>query len=154
MAEKKADKKKQDRKKGGGKLKILLLAALGAGLVFPGFGLVVAAGLTPALVIGLTDRSAGKCLAVCVGSLNAAGVLQVVLMMAQGGVTLENALRVLQRPEMFLVMWGAAAIGLGLYSFVPQLVAHGMAAMAEMRIKKLKANQKEIRRLWGEEVSQ
>lgn len=148
----KKDKPKKEGKKGGGKIKLLILLLIIAGGAVPALGLVVLAGMIPTLAMGLTDRSNGRSLTVCVATLNAAGVFQVVLMLLARGLSLENSIGLLMRPETFLMMWGAAALGFGLFSFIPPLVASFLMRLSEIKIARLRSNQKELKRIWGDEV--
>jgi hypothetical protein len=156
MADKKPkpEKKAKDgkEKKSGGKRKILVFALIAAGIAIPGAGLIMLAGLLPSLVISLTDSSRGKALTVCVASLNAAGVLHVLLGLMQHGFAFEYALSLVYQPQAYIIMWGAAALGFSFFTFIPGLVAQAMAGMAEGKITRLRYNQQELKRLWGDQV--
>ncbi|HVY12566.1 MAG TPA: hypothetical protein VHB73_03265, partial [Alphaproteobacteria bacterium] len=111
------------------------------------------AGMLPTLAMSISDRSPGRSLTICVGSLNVASCLQALLMLLPRGLGLPSGLEVLMRPETFLIMWGGAALGLGLYTFIPALVAGLLSGMADVKIARLRQNQKELRRSWGDDVS-
>jgi hypothetical protein len=156
MADKKPKAEKAAKpgkeKKAGSKRKLLLFALIAVGVVIPGAGVIMLAGLLPSLVIGLTDSSRGKSLTVCVASLNAAGVLHVVLELMRQGFSFEYALGLIYQPQTYIIMWGAAALGFGFFTFIPGLVAQAMAGMAEGKITRLRHNQQELKRLWGDQV--
>jgi hypothetical protein len=136
----------------GTKRKLLIFALIAAGIAVPGAGVVMLAGLLPSLVIGLTDSSRGKSLTVCVASLNAAGVLHVLLGLMQQGFSFEYALNLVSTPQTYVIMWGAAGLGFTFFTFIPGMVAQMLAGMAEGKIARLRHNQQELKRLWGDEV--
>jgi hypothetical protein len=146
----KAAKAKGSKK--GGRLKLLIITLIVAGCAVPAIGLIVLAGMIPSIVMGLTDRSHNKALSVCVSAPNAAGCLQAIIMMLPRGLSIEGAMNLLMQPETFLVMWGSAALGLGLFTFIPPLIAGVLASMAELKIGRLRHNQKELKRIWGDDV--
>lgn len=160
MAEKKKEKSKEKEKKAApsapkkkGGMGFLIPPVLGlAAIFFLPATLVIVCGMLPAAVIFLTDRSQGKNMAVAVGALNLTGVVNILIILAQKGLTLDYAMQILREPSNWLVMWGGAGIGYALFSFIPPVVAQVLAFMADYKIQKLKANQVELAKIWGDKV--
>jgi hypothetical protein len=152
----KADKKEKAAKGGGkksGKVKLFLLLLVIIGVALPAAGMVMLVGMLPVLAMGMTDRTRTKSLTVCVGSLNAAGVSQALLQLIRNGsFTPDYGQRILSDPQNLIIMWGAAAIGLGLFTFIPAAVGQVLVGVSQMKIAKLRVNQQELKRIWGEQV--
>lgn len=165
MPEKKAEKK--DAKKGGkdarpgnkpggkkgkgGGLLLLIGVFVAAASALP-VTIVAVPGLIPAWVMWLTDKSKGRNMLVAVGVMNLAGVAAVVLNLLHKGFSVTYAVQLLYDPANWIVMWGAAGIGYALYRLAPPMAAQVLATAAEFRAQKLRKNQEEMRRMWGEEV--
>ena len=162
--DKKADKKggkdakapKASGKKGGGALLWIGIFIDGA-VVLP-VTIIAVPGLIPGLVMWLTDRSRGRNLLVAAGTMNLAGVMAVALNLLRKtslfnfNESIPYAIQLLYDPANWIVMWGAAGIGYALFKIIPPLVAQALATAAAFRAQKLKKNQEELKRLWGEEV--
>jgi hypothetical protein len=65
---------------------------------------------------------------------------------------LDYAIRMLQDPLNWLIMWGGAGIGLALLTLIPPVVAQVLTSISEFKLQKIKVNQAEIRKIWGEDV--
>lgn len=137
--------------KKGGLLPAFLILGVGALFVLPA-SVVALCGFIPTLVTAFTDKSRARSVTVAVGALNLTGVFYVVLPIFQKGLRLDHAMQVLQDPLNWLMMWGGAGIGMALLSIIPPVVAQGLTAISEFKLQKLKANQVEIRKIWGEDV--
>lgn len=142
--------------KGGGKKKnglfpAFLILGIGSLFVLPA-SIVALAGLIPTLATAMTDKSRAHSVTVAVGSLNLTGVVYVVIQIFQKGLRFDYAMQLLQDPLNWLIMWGGAGIGLALLSLIPPIVAQVLTTISEFKLQKLKANQAEIRKMWGEDV--
>lgn len=140
---------------GGGKAKGLAVSfvILGIGAVFVLPATIVAlCGFIPTIATMLTDKSRGRSMTVAVGSLNLTGVAYIVVQLFQKGMRLDYAMMLLQDPLNWLIMWGGAAIGLALLTLIPPVVAQVLTSISEFKLQKMKANQAEIRKIWGEDV--
>lgn len=138
-------------KKGKGLFLAFLILGIGFLLVLPA-SIVVLAGLIPTIVMAMTDKSRGRSMTVAVGSLNLIGVAYIVIQIFQKGLRIDYAMQLLQDPLNWLIMWGGAGIGLALLSIIPPIVAQILTTISEIKLQKLKANQVEIRKIWGEDV--
>lgn len=133
--------------------KLIALMVLGVlGLCVLPVSVVALAGLLPSLVIFMTDKSRGRSVTVAIGALNITGVAYVVINMLRKDISLDYAVRILSDPANWLIMWGGAGFGYLLLSIIPPLVAQVLTTLSEIRSQKLKANQTEIRKIWGEDV--
>lgn len=120
-------------------------------LVFalPSF-IIVAAGMIPTLLaraLPTTPDQKGGALAIAM--LNFAGVLPVLAMLWSRGHNLNNAMQLLGEPLPWMLMLGAAAIAVMLQSVLPNAAISVMERAAEQRVRKLKAQQRELISEWG-----
>ncbi len=142
------------KKKGkGGLVPAFLILGVGAVLVLPA-SMVALAGLVPTLVMAMTDKSRAYSVTVAVGSLNLTGVVYVVIPVFQTGLRMDVAMNILQQPLNWLVMWGGAGLGLALLSLIPPVVAQVLTSISEFRLQRLRANQADIRKIWGDDVKE
>jgi hypothetical protein len=145
--------KEGKKKKGGGPSALMIIIFMALTFVALPISIVAIPGMIPTLVMALTDRREGKFKTAAVGSLNLAGVAYVVfLVLLRKGFNVEYALQLIRSPEMWAVMWGAAAIGYGIFVVIPPIVAQFLATIAEIRARKLRGNLDELRQVWGEDV--
>ena len=50
-------------------------------------------------------------------------------------------------------MYGAAAVGWALYLFLPSLIVAFLTVVAQHRIAELRGRQRELARVWGNEIA-
>jgi len=122
---------------------VLLLAALP-------LCVVLAAGLLPAGVAFLIDRSPRRDLARTVAAANLAGVVPPALALLHLEFSFAGALTILREPQNWLIMYGAAAIGWGLHAIMPALAGVVIEHRARLTEQRLKARAAEIASEWGE----
>lgn len=144
--------------KAGGKAKgknglfpAFLIIGIGSVFVLPA-SIVALAGLIPTLATAITDKSRAHSMTVAVGALNITGVVYIVMQVVQKGLHMDYAMQILQDPLNWLIMWGGAGIGLMLLTLIPPVVAQVLVTVSELKIQKMKSNQAEIRKIWGEDV--
>ena len=116
--------------------------------------LVLVIGMAPTLVAFFTDRRREKYAAFCVGAMNLLGVLPVALGMWTRDHSMDSALRNVTDIFNWALMYGAAAIGWGLYSVTPAIVAFVLRVQIERRIAKMQGYQRELLDEWGEGVTE
>ncbi len=139
--------------KGGGKGLLVPFVILGVAGVFVLPATIVAlGGFIPTFATMITDKSRGRSMTVAVGALNMTGVAYIVIQLFQKGMRLDYAMMLLQDPLNWLIMWGGAGIGLALLTLIPPIVAQVLTSIAEFKLLKMKANQAEIRKIWGDDV--
>lgn len=143
---------KKAKKKGGIPLVALILGGIAAMLALP-ITLVLAGALLPTGAIALTDRSEKRSATVCIGALNLASAVVVVMQLIRSGLSFDSALALLMQPMNWLIMWAGAAVGWAILTFVPPTVAQILAGMAEMRMTKLKKNLEDIKKNWSDSVA-
>jgi hypothetical protein len=116
--------------------------------------LILVVGMAPTLVAFFTDRRKEKYAAFCVGAMNLLGVLPVALGMWTREHTMDSALRNVTNIFNWAMMYGAAAIGWGMYAITPAVVAFFLRVQIERRIKKMQGYQRELIEEWGEGVTE
>ena len=116
--------------------------------------LVLVIGMVPTIVAFFTDRRREKYAAFCVGAMNLLGVLPVALGMWTRDHSMDSAMRNVTNVFNWFLMYGAAAIGWGLYSITPAIVAFVLRLQIERRISKMQGYQQELIGDWGEGVTE
>ena len=137
----------------GGLMPAFIILGIGGLCVLPA-SIVAFCGLIPTIATTFTDKSRGRSVSVAVGALNLTGVAYIVIQLGMKGMRLDYAITLLQDPMNWLIMCGGAGIGLALLSLIPPIVAQVLTTLSEIKLQKLKANQVEIRKIWGEEVKE
>ena len=114
--------------------------------------LVLVIGGLPTLVAVVVDGHRRHHLARCVGFLNFAGVAPYLAKIWMNHTVLA-AMRMLTDPFVWLVMYGAAALGWIIYLSAPSIAWMQVELTGSRRIKILKARQHQLIAEWGEEVA-
>ena len=144
-------------RKGGisrGKVTILIIFLIPAGLLFLPTTVVLLVGLVPSLVALIIDRDPEKYAAITVAPINFCGVLPLIFTLWQQGHEFRHAIGLLSDPVNWLIMFGAAAVGWVIFFCVPPAVAALLTHMNEAEIKRLTAHQEKLVEEWGPEVAQ
>jgi hypothetical protein len=128
------------------------MSALAATVAFPTF-VILACGLPPAVVRGLIDNRGGRNMLACVLATNLCGVVPIVVRLWSNGNTLQTAMVLLSDPYVWLVMYGAAALGWGLLWVVPMLVEISLTLIDNEHIRKLRHYQRKLIAEWGSGVA-
>ncbi len=115
--------------------------------------IVLAVGLAPTLCARIMDRSRAKCLTLTVGLPNLCGCLPALVRLWSSGQTFSAAWEILADPFVWASAFGAAALGWLVYLMMPPLVAVYCAAASQTRQRKLRARQKTLIEIWGEDVA-
>ena len=116
--------------------------------------LVLVVGMIPTIVAFFLDRRKEKYAAFCVGAMNLVGVLPVALGMWTRDHSMDAAMRNVTNVFNWFWMYGGAAIGWGLYSITPAIVAFYLRVQIERRIAKMQSYQRELIGEWGEGVTE
>jgi len=124
-----------------------------AGLIFLPTAILLVVGMIPTVVAYMVDKDPDKTAPMTVGALNFVGVMAYAIALWKAGHSLAALNRLVTDPFAWLVMYGAAALGWGLYYGVPPAVAGWIALRAENRIAKRVAEQQELVAEWGREVT-
>lgn len=135
-----------------GFMTFLMLSAPVA-LIFHTTAIVLVVGLVPTIVAYFIDRTESKLAPVTVGMLNICGVLPFLLNMWTKNNSLAGAMQVVGSPLAWLVMYGAAGVGWGIFYGVPPAVVNFHVMRAEMRIDALRKALAELVQEWGVEVA-
>jgi hypothetical protein len=121
-------------------------------VLFPSF-VVLAAAMVPTVVAWLVDPGNRRYLVATVGSLNFSGSLYFLVRLWSDNHDLAHALAVLHDAMGWLVAYGAAAIGYGVYYIMPTLSAGFVRLRAEAQLARLEREMRAVVDEWGEEVS-
>ncbi len=133
----------------------LLIAALllpVAALLLPST-LVLAVCLLPALAARVADRTPNGALTATVTLPNLCGSVPAMIELWSHGHAIGQASTVLGAPMLWLMAYGAAALGWAVYLLLPQLLRGYYTLTAEARINRLQRQQETLRETWGPEVA-
>ncbi|MBI1208736.1 MAG: hypothetical protein GC191_15800 [Azospirillum sp.] len=111
-------------------------------------------GLIPTLVAFLTDRNADKTASITVGAINFCGIAPFAFDLWQNHNSVVGALHIFADPLAWLIMYGAAAIGWGIFYGIPPAIANFEVMRAERQIGALLETRVELIREWGHEITQ
>jgi hypothetical protein len=145
--------KKAAPKKGGALGLILFMTVAGAMAPFMLPTLILCVGMFPTVIALFTDNDRSKTSLTAVGAMNVAGVTPFIIDLWQKGQTMENALAILNEPQTWVVMLGAAAVGQMIVFAIPQAIASMTVSRMESRAALLKENLETLKRIWGPEVA-
>ncbi len=130
----------------------LIAIVVGLGAFLPAALLLLSVGLIPSATAFITDRGSGRPLFWTVLPLNLAGVLIYVVSLWHNGGGLVEAIRILETPLAWLVMYAAAGAGTLLHFAMPTVVT----AIIKDRLNRRRLNQERLidsmRAEWGVEV--
>lgn len=147
--------KKRPAKKKSGPRGAVALALFGvllfAAMALPLF-IITTAGLIPTIVAVVIDRYQGKYLTRTVGAMNLAGVAPMVVRLWGTGDSMAAALGILGRPVNWLIMYGAAAVGWGIFLAMPAVARIIVDLQAEQIQGQLRDRAGRLVEEWGEEV--
>jgi hypothetical protein len=132
---------------------IYTIGVIGVLLLILPTALVLVIGGLPTLVGVVIDRSPKHYLTRCVGFLNFAGVSPYLVKIWMHHTVLA-AMQMLIDPYVWLVMYGAAAIGWIIYLSAPSIAWLQVEIMGTRRIATLHARQRQLISEWGEDVAQ
>lgn len=140
---------------GGGFVKgvvIWIAAALIAVMAFPTV-MVIAVGMAPTLVAFFVERRAGGSATHCMATMNLAGVAPVVARLWDQGGTMDAALLLLGDVFNWLLMFGAAAVAMGILWFMERAAMVSLRSAARRRLRWLLSRQEKLISEWGDEVA-
>ena len=137
----------------GGAATIFMIALTVLAVVALPLCLLLLAGMIPAMVSVLLDRYRARYLTRTVGAMNLAGIAPLALQLWNGGFTLAGAISLLSNPLNWLMMYGAAALGWGLFFVTPPLARIIVDLRADQAQSDLKARAEQLIAEWGEEVA-
>ncbi|MBV1901607.1 MAG: hypothetical protein KUG56_08045 [Kordiimonadaceae bacterium] len=129
----------------------LLVICLGGLALFKmGAAILVAAGLVPTIVLGITGKGNYKAEKLqCVSFMNLTGVLT----QFPGVWARPNSVYdIIGEPVNLLVMWGAAGFGYALIFVGPMIAAFAVQMLAQERTKNVIQQKQALVELWGTDV--
>ena len=127
-----------------------LFAALAIGLGSPTLLVFMLIGFGPTVAAGLVDRDPEKHAAIAVGAMSLAAMIPKVL--SQLTAPPSSGYTVLGDPFAWLFVYGAAAVGWAIHSFLPPLFQMVSDMRAEWMRRDLMELQESLAKEWGPEV--
>jgi predicted transporter len=116
--------------------------------------LILVIGMFPTVAAFFADRRKEKYAAFTVGLMNLCGVLPFALnMWVVGGANMNTATAQIGNVFNWLIMYGAAAMGWGIYYVTPGIVAMFLKLQIDRRIAKLQSYQQELIEEWGNGIA-
>ncbi len=106
-------------------------------------------GMMPAVVCYIVDLTPGRYAFRCVVSMNFAGVAPFLQLLWTEGHDIASAMGIIGDPFSWLVFYGTAAFGWGLFFSVPGVVSAVQTLNAERRVNSLRSRQNELAEEWG-----
>jgi hypothetical protein len=110
---------------------------------------VLFVGMVPAVVSYIVDMTPGRYAFRCVASMNFAGVAPFLRLLWSDGHDMSVAMGIIADPFSWLVFYGTAAFGWGLFYSVPGIVSAVQTLNAERRVNALRARQNALAVEWG-----
>ncbi len=106
-------------------------------------------GMIPTLVCYIVDMTPGRYAFRCVASMNFAGVAPFLRLLWTQGHDMSSAMGIIGDPFSWLVFYGTAAFGWGLFFSIPGVVSAIQTLNAERRVNSLRSRQNELAEEWG-----
>jgi len=114
---------------------------------------LVIVGMLPTIVAAITDRRAEKYSAYCVGGFKPCRRLSLALYLLLHENSIRPGLtRMLGDPIAWFAWYGAAAVGWGVYSWIPQMTVYFSDMRERVRLTALKKRQQALVDEWGAEI--
>ena len=114
---------------------------------------ILVVGMIPMLVCYIVDLTPGRYAFRCVATMNFAGVAPFLRMLWTDGNDMTIAIGIITDPFAWLVFYGTAAFGWGLFFSVPGLVSAVRTLNAERRVNTLRARQNALAEEWGTAIT-
>ena len=131
----------------------LLVVCLGIVIVMLPTVSILVVGMIPMLVCYIVDLTPGRYAFRCVATMNFAGVAPFLRMLWTDGNDMTIAIGIITDPFAWLVFYGTAAFGWGLFFSVPGLVSVVRTLNAERRVNTLRARQNALAEEWGTAIT-
>jgi len=109
-------------------------------------------GMLPTFVASYVDHSHDRNNYRVVAACNFSGVLPFVMDLWKQGITSDSVTNMLMNPQVWLLMYGAAAFGWGVVWFFPKAMHMLLEMVQNSTIKSLEAKQQQIVDEWGIDV--
>lgn len=141
------------KKKGmGWRGRIFLVLGLALSALFMHTTLLLAIGLLPTVGAAAIDRSRQKSKLISVAAMNLAGCTPFLMQLWMGGNNMETTKDILFEPRTIIVIYLIAACGYLIEIAVSGIVSQVMLQRAQMRLKSIEKQQKELVDRWGQPV--
>lgn len=114
--------------------------------------ILVIMSMLPTLTAWMVDKGSGKNATRIIAAFNYCGILPSLITLWESRVNSSLAKHMIADPMIWLVSYGAAAIGWGMVLIIPQFISYVFAARAELKIAYLKGQQQKLVEEWGQDV--
>ena len=148
------------KKTGRRRIRLTMPAIMGLVLVFLGFTtiafpsmIVFFVGMIPTLVCYIVDLTPGRFAFRCVVAMNFAGVAPFLRILWSNGHDLTTAMGIIGDPFTWLVFYGTAGFGWGLFFSVPGIVSAVQTLNAERHVNGLRSRQNALAEEWGTAIT-
>lgn len=131
---------------------LILIMVIGLGAIFLPTAIIVMFAMLPSLVAFFLDRDVKKSMTFCIGALNVAGTVPVVMELWSKWNTVSGALALIASAGPWLYAWGGAIAGWLLCMMVPPMAALMMRNNLNARMSELEEQGTKLEQWWGPEV--
>jgi len=114
---------------------------------------VFVVGMMPTLVCSIVDLTPGRFALRCVAAMNFAGVAPFLKLLWTDGHDMSAAIGIITDPFAWLVFYGTAGFGWGLFFSVPGIISAIQTLNAERRVNALRARQNALAEEWGSAIT-
>lgn len=134
---------------------VIAMAGLGIVLAFaPAHSLLIVVGMAPTLAAWLASQREDHALRLpTILAFNLTGVLPFAIKLWRAGKGFDNLIEMLVRIDTWLIMYGAAGLGLLVIWLAPQVAAYTLQLRAVERKRSIERQQRRLAEEWGAEFA-
>jgi len=134
---------------------VILIAGLGVVLAFaPAHLLLIAVGMAPTLATWLSSQKEDHALKLpTILAFNLTGVMPFAVKLWQAGRGFDPLIEMLVRIDTWLIMYGAAGLGMLILWLAPQVAAYTLQVRAVERRRSIERQQRRLAEEWGAEFA-
>jgi hypothetical protein len=132
---------------------LLIVVAAAIGVAVPPFFILFTAGMAPTIVAFICDRDPDRSLTRSVAAMNLAGMVPPLVAVTRVGLDAAGVQSVLANTFIWLVIYGAAAVGWLIHLAMPAVARGVIDLRASSAERQLEARAKLLVKTWGEEVA-
>lgn len=114
--------------------------------------IILCLGMAPTLISILTQPATDRMATTCIGMLNVCGVIPFLVVIWENHQSYQMMVYFLYNPNTWLIMYGAASVGLSIFIFCPKIVASTIRILSIQKVKQLRKHQDILSKQWGEDI--
>ena len=134
-------------------LMLAILAGAAVAVAVPALAAFILVALAPTTVAWIVETPAQRYLARTVGLTNLSGMVPAAYHFFEVGIGMPGLLKLLTQPVLWAMLYGAAAIGWGVYLTVPPLMVRITRHRIRRELRLLAIRRKQIVLEWGPEAA-